>query len=152
MSTKISTIYDSLHTLVSTALSDHKELHIPDIIELNEDALLAKGWAIKISGATPVIRQIACSVYHVSRTAIITNTLTNYAAMADKTRRHESEKALLENQTKILKAVKNDCTLSGVVINLEYTGDNGIEYIYGDNDELDNVMIQSNFTFEYYEQ
>jgi hypothetical protein len=149
MATKISTIYDSIYTKISGVLTDHKELYYPTQIELNDEILLEKGFAISLGNATPSNRNLSC-LYWIRRDILITNTLSVFAPNTNDTIRKTKEKDLFENQIKIILAVEKDTYLQSQITNFRFDGDNGIQYIYG---EANNnfIMLQSRISFEYFE-
>lgn len=146
---KISTIYDLLYTKLQETLTDHVELQYSNDIELNNDLAMKKGFAIH-PGSGNITRRFGMCHYSIARNITITNTLANYGYDTLSASKKTSEKAVLENQIKIIEAIERDNQLSQNVMKIDFSGDGGIEYIHVD--QKNYVMLKSVFNVEYEEK
>lgn len=149
MTTKISDIFDAIYTRVSTTLSDHKELYNPYLIGANDKLSLTKGYAILIGECRAGNRVIGCQT-SLDRSVSITNTLAIFGQGNNPVTRKSTEKDLFENQFKLIKSFEQDHDLNLLTSNFIFENDGGIEFVFIE-DRTDYIMLQSTFTFTYFE-
>jgi hypothetical protein len=149
MSTKITTIYDQLITVLGTTFPNHYKITDPYTVENNDFKLLNKGYGFFINGGQNTNRMIACEL-SISRSITFINTLVQRGTDRDLTIRQAAEKTILEDQYLLIKAVEMDSTLLQSCCKMVYIGDSGIKFL---NDEHRNFLtIETQFSFEYFER
>ena len=146
---KISDIYDALYTAVGSALTGHAELENPVDVEQNNALSLRKGYGISFGPAVLMDDRFASCLFAVRRTVTISNTLEIYGHDVNKTIRKTAEKALLGNQEALVKAIEANGELTGLVNNMRFSSDDGIEYIYSE--QKNYVMMKTTVDFEYHD-
>jgi hypothetical protein len=143
----IQTIYDNLISEIESALSSYTRIPNPYEPNENPSLFLRKGFGCGISSGQNSFRQI-CNKVSVSRyfNVVLTNevmtTTMNSAA------RGEFERGLMNDQYVLINAL-DDSNLSGTAIKVQYTSDNGIEYVKGDTEKY--IFIETIFEIEYFE-
>ena len=148
--TKISDIHDAIYSRVTSTLSDHKELWDPFVIENNDSLYLSKGFGVLIGPAIAGDRLVGCST-SIDRECIITNTLSILGPERNVSIRKTTEKNLFENQFKLIKAFDQDPDLNNLTNNFIFRSDSGIEFIFVTEERADYIMLQSLFSFSYFE-
>lgn len=145
----ISTFYDQLNALLLAQFgATHKKLVNPYKIEENDDKLLNRGYGFNVvSGENP--RLVLDCHLSMARSLEITLTIINRGTDRDILIRETSEKTLLEDHAKLLKAVLTDPNLNETLAKLEYQSDNGIEYVQGEKENF--IMIKSTYLIQYIE-
>lgn len=146
---KISNIVDGLLSFLETTLPDHKEHFNPYALELNDSMTLEKGYSFYVGPADNTNEMSDCML-SIEREFVINLSLRVFGAAEDSCIRREVEKALMEDQFKIIQLIESDPTLNPLIEIIQFVGDNGIEFIFGE--EASFIAIKSNFTFRYYEQ
>jgi len=125
---KISNIHDKLHTLVGNALSDYKELPDPYELDSNPDLYMKHGFGISVNGGDNDERSTTCHRY-IRRSFIIKLVRKITTTKLNKTSLKSLQKELLEDQELVNAAIRDDITLTGEVMELDYVSDGGINYI-----------------------
>jgi len=148
--TKISTIHDTIYSRVAATLTDHKELWDPFVIENNDKLVLQKGYGILLGTGSAGDRLVGCST-SLDREVVIANTLAVFGPESNVSIRKTAEKALYENQFKLIKAFEEDPDLSNLTNNFIFRSDSGIEFIFVTEERADYIMLQSLFSFSYFE-
>jgi hypothetical protein len=117
-----------LVALVTTALPSAARIPNGYQLELASDLFLRNGFAITFGPAqnprediTPILRMTRD--FAIKLTRLVTATENNAGQQGD------TALAVFEDQLTLIKAVEADSTLSGVVADVYYTGDNGIEQL-----------------------
>lgn len=146
---KISNISDELIKFLERILPDHKEHFNPYLLEENDSMTLEKGYSFFFGPADNTAEMASCML-SVERQVVVNLSLRVFGAKEDRSIRREVEKALLEDQFKIIKEVENDPTLQPLVELISFVGDNGVELIF--DQEASFIAIKSTFNFRYYEQ
>jgi len=145
----ITAIFDVIDsTLDAMFLPTSKKLVNPYVPEQNDDKSLARGFGFYIGSGVNTNRQLGCFA-SIRRYVTIINTIVNRGTERDIVIRQTSEKQLLEDQFKLIKELENDPSLSAVVAKMVYLSDNGIEQVYGQDNNY--LMIQTTFEMEYLE-
>ncbi len=127
---KISSIYDRLHTVMASSLSAYARLPDNYDIEGNPHLLIDKGYAIRPDAAENTNRSMGTK-RSISRQFVVTfvQDITNAAHDAEK--RSEIDKGLLEDQKTLLDALIDDPTLNGNASKAQFIGDSGLLVITG---------------------
>lgn len=150
MSTNISTIFDAISAKLNTIYSTtHKKLTNPYVAEENDEKTLSRGYGFFLGSGTNTNRQMECMA-SISREVNFINTIINRGTDRDTDIRQTAEKTLLEDQFLLIKELEKEPTISLVVAKMIYLSDNGIEQVYGK--ENNYLMIQSIFEIEYLEE
>lgn len=146
--TQISTIVDAFYTKVADLLPNHKELRNTKRLDQNDTLYLSKGFAISFGPMENSKRYISCKI-SLKREVTITNTMQVFATDRDVTSRKTVEKSLLEDAYTLIHWVEDDPTINDTLTQCQFVSDNGIEEVF--NEQGSFLMIQSLFTFEYFE-
>ena len=145
----ISTIYDSIVSLLGTTYSTgYFKLKNPYEVEENDNKSLNKGYGFRINTGDNSNRQLSCHL-SMRRDVTFINTIVNRGTERDDTIRETAEKTLLEDQYKLIEALENDPTINDLCAKMVYVSDNGIEQIYGENNNY--LMIETTYEIEYIE-
>lgn len=145
---KISTIYDNVKTRLSTVFPDHYELHNPRNIELNNRLWLTQGQGVLFGSASNTERNLSCRL-SIQRDMTITLTRQIYGTDQDLTAKSNTEKQLFEDQYLLIDDLEKDPDLDETTARIAYVSDGGIVEVTFD--EVQFLMIQSLFQFEYLE-
>ena len=150
MATAITDIINNLYTLISSTLSSYNELPNPYNIEDNTELFLKKGFGIGVlDGVNEQERSETCSRWiRRSFTFTLTNKITT--TRENTTSMKTLQKSILEDQESVLQAVYNDSTLTGKVIDIEFTSDTGIQYL--DIEQVKYFTITTSFEVLYRKQ
>ncbi len=148
MSSKVTTIYDNLGTLVAAQLSTYTRIPNPYLVTHNNQLLLTKGYGIAIGPGQYVPLYTGCKTGRSRQFELI---LINQMAPTDHdiTGRENAEKALVEDFLAVELAIESDNTLSGQCIKVDYQDDSGIEFLA--NDKLRFVKLNATFLVTYQE-
>jgi hypothetical protein len=124
--TKVTDLHVALVALVTAALPSATRISNGYQLELASDLFLKNGFAITFGPAanprqdiTPILRMERD--FAIKLTKRIAATENNAEAQGD------IAEAVFEDQLTLIKAVEADSTLNGVVADVYFTGDNGIE-------------------------
>jgi hypothetical protein len=128
--TQVTTVYNNLVTLVSTALASHKRLSNPYSVGMSVSTQMAKGYGVAIGTAENTNRVISGSAT-LRREFRIVLSLQCTARETDGSARGTVEKALMEDSITVIKALELDPSLLQSAMNSQYAGDTGIEFIEG---------------------
>lgn len=130
MTTKVSSIYDTLKQVASQTLPDHREHMNPYIVEANDTPSLDKGWSFFVGPAENPNQDLSC-LLAVERTVTFNLTRRWFGLRDSIAERQKAEKLLLEDHLRIVKELESDPTLDEQVTSFLYTGDAGLEPIFG---------------------
>jgi hypothetical protein len=146
----ISTFYDEFNALlVSKFGSTHQKLDNPYFPEDNNDLILKRGYGFSPTNGSNPKRLLDCFT-SMTREITVTQTIINRGTERDTTIRETAEKQLLEDHRVLVNAVLSDTNLNETLARLEYVGDNGIEFIFGEKNNF--LMIRSTYLIEYLEE
>ena len=145
---KISNIIDGLLAFLETTFPEHKEHFNPYALELNDSMTLEQGYSFFV-GPTDNSDEMASCMLSLERSVVINLSRRVFGAHEDSCIRREAEKALLEDQFALIKQIENDPTLNPLIEVIQFIGDNGVEFIFGE--EASYIAVKSDFTFRYYE-
>lgn len=131
MTTKISTIYDNLASVVATALPDYLRFPNPYAIDANTFLHQRAGYGISIGAGVDTRRYLGCLIswereFTISLVRQITTTQNNTSI------RSGIEKDILDDHDILRKAIYNNSTLSGQAIKTTLISDSGLSFIDGD--------------------
>lgn len=145
----VSSIYDRLRTVMSTALPTHIELANPYVIDADADLNFEKGYAIGFADAINSNRFVGCKM-SVTRDFVITITRQLFTTDRDIESRITTEKDLLEDHFTVIKEFENNPNLEdSSIVKAIFVQDGGLEFIRVERTDL--LMIQSVFNIEYFE-
>ena len=147
MSTKFTTVYDSLRTVITTVLTTHRELNNPYILTEDADIMYDKAWTLAIGGAQNTQRS-QCPYLTIGRDFNLILAQKYSAPHRDITSRLTAEKAILNYQLDALKALENYTSVD--ILKISYQNDNGIEFLGGD--RIGYLVLQTLINVEYLEQ
>ncbi|MGV8130801.1 MAG: hypothetical protein ACP5N7_01735 [Candidatus Pacearchaeota archaeon] len=148
MATKITTIYDAIHTWIATLFPTKYELSDPSNIENNDFVSLENGYGISFNSATNTTRMLGCQ-YTLMRDITITLTTKFIGGHKSISISDTTTKSLLEDLHLLIKDWDKNEVILGAISNRKFLGDNGIERVFGDNKTF--IMIKANFQIEYTE-
>jgi len=145
---KISSVYDALHTLVSSELTGYTQLTNPYQREDNSTLFLEKGYGIAVSGGANTNRKLGGKkTYERTFQLVLTNLLA--ATEHDTTAKENAEKSLLEDHATLITAFERDSDLGGnAALNIALT-DDGIEFLEGGRTKY--ISLEITVTVEYFE-
>jgi len=148
MTTKISTIFDALDSLISGQLTDYAR--IPNAYDMasNANLFVLKGYAIGISSALNSERQLGCNL-SIKRTFNVLLTQQITANSTDFDGFNLVAKTLFEDQYKIIKAIEKDATINSGQVVSRYVGDGGLEFMVAGQAKY--FMVEMQFDCEYFE-
>jgi len=148
MSTKITTIYDNLNTLIGNALTTYTRMPNAYEVNSNNDLYLKKGYAVGFGAASNTNRVLTrkVSIDRIMNILLVNQITTTDHNTAD---RATCEKGLMVDVFTILKAVEADQSLGGQAIRARYESDSGLEFIEGDRFKY--FINELNITVEYIE-
>ena len=150
MTTKITTIYGNIITLLEAELPDYQRLPNPYALEANAFQLLKKAYAVVVSGEENSNRYVGCKLSLIRQfNIILAKQITTTDHNVDK--RSAIELDLLEDKVKLVRALEVDPDLAGNVIRYSYVGDQGIELFQAENQKARFYGIQSLIEVEYTE-
>ena len=143
MTTKISALYDKIITLLGSTLSSYNELPDPYALENNPELYLKAGFGVGIDSGNLDERSVSCSRFMqrdftVRLVKKITTTKLNKTALKT------IQKDLMEDQELVVAAFRDDITLTGTVMEIDYTSDSGVSYL----DSGTGKYFQLDTTFE----
>jgi hypothetical protein len=150
---KISQIHDELHTLLANLFTSKKVLTDGLVLENNVGLDLANGYGVSIEDGENTNKVQEC-YKTIERTITIPLTKEVYAHNHDKTAFKTAEKAMLEDQYKLIMEIESNEALNNLVINADYADDTGIERLLL---ELEGrgtkqyLLTRIRFLFEYIE-
>ena len=146
----ISTIFDAMNTVVSTALPTHAELINPYFPETDSEFAHGKSFGVALAEGTNLLGNEGSGVEQRQRVFIVTITRRKFATKANITERKSTEKLLLEDWTLVMDAIAQDQTLgSAVVQRAIYLNDSGIEFLRTDRNRNDILLLRSFIQVDY---
>jgi hypothetical protein len=152
MSTKITQIYDQLHTIVGGLLTDHTQLPNPYFPEDTANQLLDKGWGLTLMEGSNTNRETTgLSMQRTIELILTRQTLSGDIITADAiAARKTAEKGLFESQIVIAKALQANSYLSQLgASKLIYNSDDGLNFVRGTNHGI--LILRSILEVEYFE-
>lgn len=144
----ITTIFDSISSLLATTYPSHLLLVNPWELDLNDNLLLNQGVGFYFGSGINTNRVLDCKL-SISREIIIRLTRVQRGTDRDITIRQSTEKLLLEDQKTLISSLEADPTINNLVSKLVWDSDGGIEFVYPD--RISYLYIESRFTMEYLE-
>lgn len=147
MSTKFTSVYDSLRTTIAAAITGHRELNNPYILDDDADIMFDKSWTLAIGSAVNTQRS-QCPYVTVGREFNFILAQKYSAPHRDITARVDAEKTILNYQLDVLKVLEPYTTSD--IIKVSYVSDNGIEFLGGD--RIGYLILQTLINVEYFEQ
>ena len=144
---KVSDVYDALDALVAATLTGYMKIPNPYVVDQNNNLILDKGYGITFNDAVNPQDFSTCKVA-IERTfgVILFNRVTT--TDHNLAQRATLEKALLEDQFLLLKAVEADPDLDGSAANARYESDTGILM---EGDKLRYMFLETVFSIKYIE-
>lgn len=143
----ITTIYNSLISMMTTVFPNKMRLSDAQISENNDEMALADGWSLYIGAGTNTNRTFDCN-YSLSRDVSITLTKAFYGGHKATTILDTTSIALLEELHTLIDYNLNN-QIAGTNIAFNFIGDNGLERVFGESKTF--IMIKANFQVEYFE-
>ena len=150
MTTKISTIYDTIRTALASILTGKLEIPNPYSLDDNPIQFLKDGYGVVIGSGTPGAIQIYC-LDSEARTFTIILTKEVYRLEVDSANLITESKNLLED----IRKVKNDMlaydqlTIDTTIQKIDYTGGSGINFVSAGKHNL--IYADISFSIEYTE-
>lgn len=153
MTTKISTLIDSMRSIVDAALPDHLEVLNPYFPEESDDLTLKQCWGLAVRGGLNSHREQNCRYSMVQNIElVIARTAFNghIRTATSIQERVEVEKLLMEDRHLVVSSFENNPQInSSDIARCEFLNDGGIEFVRIDETNL--LMIKMNFEVEYFE-
>lgn len=140
-------VYEEIRTRVSGTLTAYTELNNPYFIQEDADTMFDSGFAVAAASGENTNRVIA-SFATMSREFVIILTKRYFATDRDVTTRVTAEKALIEDQIKLIKNLET-APNSDNIAKVQYTNDGGIEFLEGD--RFGYLVLQTRINVEYFE-
>ena len=146
MSTKFTSVYDSLRTAITGVLTTHRELNNPYILTDDADIMYDKAWTLAI-GSAENTRRSQCPYLTIGREFNLILAHKYNAPHRDIASRITAEKAILNYQLDVLKVLEYYTTSD--IVKVSYISDNGIEFLGGD--RIGYLILQTLISVEYLE-
>lgn len=149
--TQISNIYDGLHTLIKSVLTEHSRL--PNAYDLanNPEHLLASGYAL-IVGSGLNTEELLSSKLTITREFRLILTRRLFALPTDATKKGTSEKIILEDLIAVARALEADPYLNGLaspdICFAKFVSDEGLSLI----EETEFIQATMIFNIKYFEK
>lgn len=146
--TKISNIYDELHTIVDSVLTDYSELPNPYIPDDNPDIYMKKGYGITMGAASNSNRVVSKKV-SISRefdfvfVRQINSTETNTTLIKS------NAKQIMEDSFKVLEEIESNTSLNQLCVNARFESDSGLDFIEADTQRF--FILTMVVSVEYFE-
>lgn len=151
MSTKITTLYNTLITRMGAIFPQHARLPNPYKIDQNNSLFLKKGWGVAFAEGVNTNRNANCPPMSIERTFNITISRQFYAREMDAAAKATTEKDLFEDQYLLIKDLESDPTLQQTIARGRFVSDSGIQFVSLDVEKDDFLYLSSVFTLEYWE-
>ncbi len=149
--TIISTFYDSLVAKCVATWPTAKQIANALDVGGAASTLLQDGFAIAFGPAQPPQVDLESCQMLENRTVLIMRTLLAASTENDTTKTIAATKAILEERFKIVKALRLDNSLSGVVSDIKFDSDGGIELLATVNEAGRFFIISTIFTVAFVE-
>ncbi len=146
----ISSIFDTLKTLLTTTFPSHYWLSDPRIIEGNSELDLNQGIGLAAGVGESLQREIDKHVW-IRREFQVVITRRHFASELNREGKDTVEKDILEDQKTLIIAFMNDPleTIAKSVSKAIFVGDNGVETVFGDNGNF--LKLVTRFQVDYRE-
>ncbi len=146
--TKITDIYDELHTIVGTILTDYTELPNPYIPDDNPDIYMKKGYGITMGAASNSNRVVSKKVsilrdFDFVFVRQINSTETNTGLIKS------NAKAVMEDSFKVLEEIEKNTSLGQLCVKAEFVSDSGLDFIEADTQRF--FILTMVVSVEYFE-
>lgn len=145
---KVSNIYDLFEAAISTILTGKTEIPNPFDIESNNDNFLKDGYGF-IYGAATGDSETYPSFEYYTRPIVLVTTKVIYKNRSDVDVYGTVQKQMIEDQNTIITTLAKDRTFDDDLTSLEFSGDNGVEFIFGD--KFNFLKLESTFDLKYRE-
>lgn len=150
---KISTIYDTLETTVTTALPAHDELSNPYFPETTADLGYDKAYGIAFGSGSNIIEDGRRQMRNEEKSQdfIVSITRRIFGTKKDTATRKSVEKSLMEDQRLISNALTSDPTLGGcgLVMKADYLSHDGVEFVRVGRQDI--IIVRSLIQIQYHE-
>ena len=144
----VTDIYDKMATILSTVYSTKTIIPNPFSVADNNDNLLKDGYGFYFGGAgLPSFDLPSFQGY--SREFILVLVRGIYRADDNTSLFGSTQKAMIEDQNTFINTLAKDRTLDNDLVSVEFTGDGGIEFVYGD--KFSFLQLTSTFEAQYKE-
>jgi hypothetical protein len=148
--TTISSVYDRVVSVIKATFPDKSELPNGYIPEDNDDVFLKDGFGVSIEPVINDARVLSCQISF-DREINITFTKKIFGSDRDIERRRAVEKALMEEELTLVKAIIEDGTLHDLTGDVNFLDDGGIEFVYNGRVKISYIMLQMRFGVKYLE-
>lgn len=138
---------DSLISKMDGLFPGAERLPNPYDPSLNPEPYLAFGYGIMI-GSSSESRAMQSSV-GIKRKISIIQTRSFIAVNSDPSTKEDAEKLLIEDQISLLKNLENDFNLGGLVNEVAYVSDGGIQSVFSNQKQF--LKIETQFSMQYVE-
>ena len=149
---QITVAYDAFLARIETVLGTVAGgyFRLPNVYkpEENSERFLDLGYGVALLSGQNTNRNVNCK-FSVERTFQVVLTRKFYALEADPTGKADAEKALFEDQYKLINDFEQDISINGAAMYTRYVSDGGIEYVSGEKDNY--LMLRTEFAVEYLE-
>ena len=146
MTTKISTIYDALVSVVGGVITTYKRIPNPYFIDENNQLLLAKGFGIGVGSGTRRDLEVCKLAWNRIFTVVLVQQITTTDNNVND--RIDIEKAMLEDHFAIIRAIESASTLNGNDIKADVLGDSGMQFLTGDRLKYLSISIDINILYQ----
>ena len=146
--TQISNIYDELHTIVNSVLTDYSELPNPYIPDDNPDIYMKKGYGITMGPGANSNRVVSKKVsiqrdFDFVFVRQINSTETNTSLIKSEA------KAIMEDSFKVLEEIESNTSLNQLCVNARFESDSGLDFIEADTQRF--FILTMVVSVEYFE-
>lgn len=143
----LSSTLDAMISKMGTLFPQHTRLPNPYSLDQNPEPYLAEGFGILLGSGSE--NRVAQSSVGIKRRISVVQTRSFIAVDSDPTVKEATEKLLIEDQMTLLKDLEQDLTLGGVVLNIAYASDGGIQSVYSNQKQF--LKIETQFSVIYIE-
>lgn len=147
----ISSIYDLLETVVTTALPNHQELINPYYPETDSELSYNGAYGIEISDGSNLLSNEQSGIEQRQRNFVLILTRRIFAMKGDVSSRKTAEKQLIEDMTTVCDAIaeSSEFQSSKLVSRAYYSSDSGIQFLLSENKRVDILICRIVITVEY---
>lgn len=146
----ISTLYDGLHARINAVLPNHLRLSDPYQFQKCTTSEYRQGYGVRIGPGRNTGEQLSCDLIMERQMTVVLTRISQGRETASAVKA-VAEKQLMEDLFLIVKDVESDVTIETVLaaISANFDGDNGIEFVKAERDDI--LKVEATFTFKYRE-
>lgn len=146
---KVTNIFNLFENVIIDSLPGKTKIPNPFSVENNSDNFLKDGYGIYYGAAA--VSDIEFPTYQVySREIVVIFTREVHRVGSDSDALTEKQNLILEDQNNLIDSLANSRNFDSDVIRLEFTGDSGLDFVFGD--KFNFLSITTTFEVSYKEE